>query len=268
MTNTQLSIHLRDDMGIINVDSEITERLAISVEAALSKLFGYYKYERIILRISSPGGLLGALRHILEYIENWRHKGYLVETEVTFCAASAAAVLLSFGEVGSRTAHRHTSVLYHHSRVGGTASVITASGANYLASLLASTDQNLLLRLITHIVKGSGGIQAFSNQGSARCQLLRINSADISLALELPVEAKRPLWFMPILAMYRGLGEKSNHDAYRKYLAKRMESDTPMELREAYALCLIDRVHGVPELQFLPETRPVHIQSLEHLPAP
>lgn len=268
MTTTQVNIHLRDDIGIIEIDSEITERLAISVEAALAKLFGYYKYERIILRISSPGGLLGALRHILEYIQNWRFKGYLVETEVTFCAASAAAVLLSFGEVGSRTAHRHTSVLYHHSRVGGTASVITASGANYLASLLASTDQKLLLRLITHVVKGSGGIRAFSIQGSARCDLLSIYSEDISIALELSSSGeKRPRWLKPILAMYRVIGEKSNHDAYRQYLAKRMESDTPMDLREAYALCLIDRVHGVPALQFLPETSPVQIQSPEHLPS-
>lgn len=268
MTNTQVNIHLHDDIGIIDVDSEITERLAISVEVALAKLFGYYKYERIILRISSPGGLLGALRHILEYIQNWRLKGHLVETEVTFCAASAAAVLLSFGDVGSRTAHRHTSVLYHHSRVGGTASVITASGANYLASLLASTDQNLLLRLITHVVKGSGGIRAFSIQGSARCELLSVHSEDISMALELPAGVKRPQWFKPILHMYRGIGEKLNHDAYRQYLAKRMESDTPMDLREAYALCLIDRVHGVPALQFLPETSPVQIQSPQHLPEP
>lgn len=268
MSDTPVSIILRDDIGIINVNSEITERLATSVEAGMEKLFGYYQYERITLRISSPGGLLNALRHILQYVQGWRSKGHTVETEVTFTAASAAAMLLSFGEFGFRTAHRHTSLLYHHSRVGGTTSLITATGANQLASILTSTDQSMLLGLVHHVVNGSGGIRGLCSQGSARCALLSNRSAAIALSLELSSEKRPPPWLKTISAMYRGVGEKSNHGAYLHYMAKRMETDSRMDLREAYALCLIDNIHCVPELQLLPETNPGRIQSPEHLPAP
>ena len=268
MNNTAVSIILRDDIGIIDVNSEITERLATSVEAGLEKLFGYYQYERIILRISSPGGLLNALSHILQYIQKWRDKGHTVETEVTFTAASAAAMLLSFGEFGLRTAHRHTTLLYHHSRVGGTTSSITAIGANQLASILTSTDQNMLLGLVHHIVNGSGGIRGLCNHGSTRCALLSNKGAAIAAALELSLEKRPPPWLKVISAMYRGVDEKYNHGAYLRYMAKRMETDTRMDLREAYALCLIDNIHCVPELQLLPETNPGHIQSPQYLPAP
>jgi ATP-dependent protease ClpP protease subunit len=268
MKNAPVSIILRDDIGIINVECEITEGLATTVEAGLEKLFGYYKYERIILRISSPGGLLSALRHILQYIQKWRVNGHTVETEVTFTGASAAAMLLSFGEFGLRTAHRHTTLLYHHSRVGGTTSSITATGANQLASILTSTDQSMLLGLVHHIVNGSGGIRGLCSQGSARCALLSNQGVAIALALELCSEKKPPPWLKVISGMYREVGENSNQRAYLRYLAKRMETDTRMDLREAYALCLIDNVHCVPDLQLLPETNPSRIQSPEHMPAP
>lgn len=266
MKNAPISIILRDDIGIINIESEITEGLATTVEAGLEKLFGYYKYERIILRISSPGGRLNALRHILQYIQKWRDKGHTVETEVTFTAASAAAMLVSFGEFGLRTAHRHTALLYHHSRVGGTTSSITATGANQLATMLTSTDRSMLLGLVNHVVSGSGGIRELCSLGSARCALLCNQNAAIALALELPLGKKPPPWLKVISAMYREVGENSNHRAYLRYLSKRMETDTQMDLREAYALCLIDNVHSAPELQLLPETNPDRIQSHQRSP--
>ena len=248
-----VKITLRDDHAVLEMNSEVSESLALTVESGLEKLFSYYQYERVVLRVNSPGGLLSALRHILECMQGWRDKGLKIETEVSFCAASAAAVLLSFGEVGTRKAHRHSTVLYHHSRIGGTASVITASGANCLATLLKSTDQSLITRLVSHLAVGTGGVQAFSAQGVMRCELLSSKGSDIERALELPVDLKALRWQKQTASMYRDIAKKRSIEVYRRHLAMRMEADTPMDLREAYVLCLIDKVHGVPELQMLAE---------------
>jgi len=247
MTDT-LKLTLLDDHCVIDMCSEVTERAALEIESAFEKLFSYYKYERAVFRVNSPGGLLSALRHILEYVENWRATGVKIETQVTFCAASAAAVLVSFGEIGTRTAHRHSSMLYHHSRIGGTASVITASGANYLASLLKSTDHGLVNHLVSHIARGLGGPILFASQGEMRCKLLATQGATIAHKLELNADVSSLRWLKPTANMFRELGKKGSLDLYRRHLARRMDADTSMDLREAYALCLIDCVHGVPEL--------------------
>lgn len=252
MTVSPIQITLHDNVARLDINSEITENLATAMEAGLEKLFHYYKYDRIVLRINSPGGLLNALRHMLQYMQHWRNRGCLIDTEVTFSAASAAAVLLSFGQVGSRTAHQHTSLLFHHARISGTTNAITATGAKNIASALKTTDQGLLLRLVEHVVAGSGGTAAYCAQGIARCDLLSNQAAAIANALELPTDKKSPSWLKSIAKMYLDVDAKKNPAPYMRYLAARMEIDSPMDLREAYVLCLLDRVYGAPELCFLP----------------
>ena len=255
MTDTT-KITYRDDHCAIDMNSDVSEGAALALESAFEKLFCYYQYERVVLRVNSPGGLLSALRHILQCVEGWRAGGYKIETEVTFCAASAAAVLLSFGEIGTRTAHRHSNVLYHHSRIGGTASVITANGANYLASLLKSTDHGLVKRLVSHIAGSLGGVLAFGVQGELRCKLLMNEGAVIARSLELEADSNALRWLKATSSMYRDMAKKGSIEVYRRHLAKRMDADSSMDLREAYALCLIDRVHGVSELSMLPQATP------------
>ncbi len=264
----QVKITLYDDHATLEMNAEVTEGLALAIEAGLEKLFNYYQYERIILRVNSPGGPLSALRHILEYMQVWRDKGLKIETEVTFCAASAAAVLLSFGEVGTRTVHKHSTVLYHHSRIGGNASVITASGANYLATLLKSTDQSIVTRLVSHIASGNGGIQKFCHQGSLRCEMLSSNSMDIAQQLELNAGPIALRWLKQTTTMYRDVGKKKSLDVYRRHLSKRMDEDSAMDLREAYALCLIDSVHGVPALSIRTEPKPLTAECAMHVLTP
>lgn len=254
MTVSPIQITLHDSIARLDINAEITENLATAMEAGLQKLFHYYKYDRIVLRINSPGGLLNALRHMLQYIQQWRNRGCLIETEVTFCAASAAAVLLSFGQVGSRTAHQHTSLLFHHARISGTTNVITATGAKNIASALKTTDQGMLLRLVEHVVAGSGGTAAHCAQGIARCDLLSNQAAAIASALELPTDKKSPSWLKSIAKMYLDVDAQKNSAPYMRYLAARMEIDSPMDLREAYALCLLDQVHGAPDLRFISPT--------------
>lgn len=265
MNSSPISYSLQDDHGKIHINSEITEELALALEQGLEKIFGYYQYERVTLRINSPGGLLTGLQHILEYIDHWRAQGRQVQTEVTFRAASAAALLLALGEVGTRTVHRHTCVLFHHTRIDATSSAITAGGANYLASMLLRTDTGLLMQVANHLVRGVGGFDAFCAQGLSRCEILRTHADAIAHALRIPEGGRHPRWLAAINTMYRENQVKNTTAVYRKYLEKRFDQNTPMDLREGYALNLLDCIHGVPEMGSIQKKNEPKLREQPHL---
>ena len=90
------------DHAELTLNAEITEPSALALESALGSLFRYYQYPAVVLRINYNGGELIALHHILKSLESWRAAGRQILTEASFRAGSAAAVLLSLGDVGSR----------------------------------------------------------------------------------------------------------------------------------------------------------------------
>ena len=250
-----LTLSYQEFEGRIDISGEFTEALALGIEQALAKLFGYYQYERVVLRINSPGGQLMGLTHIVQCVEYWRSQGREIHTEASFQAASAAALLLVLGEVGSRTVQRYTTVLFHHTRIGGSSSAITAGSANQIASILRRTDHGLLRRVVTHVVNGLGSVKAHRDEGLTRCEVLRQHEDLLATEFDTPTVGRIPKWLTAISATYRECELKNTTVAYQRYLEKRMELDTPMDIREAYALNLIDCVHGVP--QFTPR----HVDS-------
>ena len=256
MTVQNIAISLQDDEGRIDLNSEVTEELAQALDRGLEKLFAYYHYQRVVLRINSPGGRLLALEHILECIGTWRARGHEIHTEATFCAGSAAALLLAQGEVGSRSVHRHTSVLFHHTRVDGAASAITAGRANHLASMLTRTDHGRVKRVAEHAIAGYEGFETLCRVGQQRCDILRTNFGAIAESLGCPVDRRHPRWLTAIHKLYAQGQATDNTAAYQRYLEKRFDQDTFMDLREAYALNLLDNVRGVAYFDLSPTKGP------------
>lgn len=248
MNTLPLTMRYLGDEGKLEINSEITEGLALGIETALGQFFTYYQYPRVTLRINSPGGSLLGLTHILQSVEQWRAAGQEVRTEATFLAASAGALLLALGEVGSRTVQRHTTLLFHHTRVGGSRAAITAGSADQLAEILRKKDLGLLQRLVTHVADGFGGVGVFAQEGVARCDLLKQQSAAFHEGLNISSESRSTRWIQSISSIHLDCAAHNSIAAYQRYLKKRLEFDTPMDIREAYALNLIDRVYGVPEL--------------------
>lgn len=251
MTSQPISYSLHDDRCVINLSGEINEEMALALQIGLEKFFDYYQYERVTVSINSPGGLVNALRHIIECIQDRRTRGHKISTEGTFCTASAAALLLTFGEIGDRIVRRHTNVLFHHSRVGAASSAITAGGATHLASILKSCDQGMLKLAVNHIIYGFGGIDGHQREGLARCNLLSTEAYSIANRLGIQPQVKVPIWLKSVRTMYRDGLEKKGVAAYIRCLERRFEQDTAMDLREAYALNLLDKIHDVPELRYL-----------------
>ncbi|RFO96680.1 hypothetical protein DIC66_11715 [Rhodoferax lacus] len=235
--------------GTLEINTDISEASAIEIEKHLERLFGYYHYEQVTLKINSPGGAVIGLEHILECVERWRTAGRSVQTLAMFRAASAAAMLMALGEVGSRTAHRNTSLLYHHARVGSNAYTLTSGVADKLAAVLKVVDQGLVQRLVNHCNQGFGGGLGLAVEGAVRCQMLHTQGLEIAQDLGVS-EERRPLkWLKPVVRMWADCQARQTLAPYTKHLSTRMEEDASMDLREAWALGLLDRVKGVPRLE-------------------
>ena len=83
--------------GTVDMDSVLA--LCDEIDLAIS----YYQYPQVVVELESPGGDLRALDHYTSRLTGWRQKYDLrVATLGLGNVASAAAVMLSLGDVGSR----------------------------------------------------------------------------------------------------------------------------------------------------------------------
>jgi ATP-dependent protease ClpP protease subunit len=235
--------------GTLEVNTDISEASAIGIGKHLDRLFGYYHYECVTLKLNSPGGAVVGLEYILECIDSWRLRGRRVQTLAMFRASSAAALLMSLGEVGSRTAHRNSDLLFHHSRIGSTQYALTSGRADKLATALKIVDQEMTQRLVAHCSKGFGGDSDLASEGTTRCQMLRDQGPEIAQDLCVS-EPRAPLkWLKPVVRMWADCQTRNSLTPFTKHLVERFEEDSSMDLREAWALGLLDRVKGAARLE-------------------
>ena len=240
---------LGEQEGSLEINTEISEASAIEIEKHLDRFFGYYHYERVTLKLNSPGGALVGLEHIFDCIGRWRERGREVHSLVMFRAASAAALLLALGEVGSRTAHRNSALLFHHARLAGAQYTLTSGAAGQMASTLKIIDQKIVHRIVEHCRSGFGAGMGLALEGALRCQWLRDQGPEIALELGV-TDTRRPLkWLSPVARMWADCVARSSFTPFSKHLAERFDEDSGMDLREAWALCLLDQIKGVTRLQ-------------------
>ena len=108
-------------------------------------------FDEILLRISSPGGQISALRYWVESMRELQDGGLTLATHAVTTVGSAAAVMLSLGDV--RTAHRKSTLLYHMGRLPGVDGALTAKGAKSIASALSSADDEIIDLLVARAAR-------------------------------------------------------------------------------------------------------------------
>ena len=74
--------------------------------------------------------------------------------------------MLSHGHVGTRLAHKHTSMLYHHKWVGRNAPVLSAGLADILANTMRRIDARLVGGLVDHFVPGFVSVSRLTEEGT------------------------------------------------------------------------------------------------------
>ena len=242
--------YMGPDKAVVVYEGAICHAGAAALIQMLESLFGYYHYRRVDLRLESPGGSVEAMNYMLRQIGRHEQEGRVVAVSTTFMCASAAAVLLAMGQWGDRRVDQSTALLFHTARVDSNLHGMTAAVSNSIFQTLLVADQRLVSMLVGRMLHETGSELALSELIRSRLQQVETDWSKLDCCLGLSKINKegraRPDWARALAKIARPeLQDGKFTVALKKHLYLRMQQDVRMDLREAYALCLIDEVEGV-----------------------
>lgn len=123
----------------------------------IESFINHYYYNHVVLEIDSNGGELQSLLYYIHKLKGWRKAGVMIETVALTQCASAAALMLSLGDIGHRYAMPRSNILYHNARVYASNQVPLTSGSlEKLRSSLSRADAEMLVELLHHLYPGLG----------------------------------------------------------------------------------------------------------------
>jgi hypothetical protein len=197
----------------------------------------------------------------LEYLGAWRQRGYAIHTRGVVTCASAAALLLAFGDHGGRHIHRSTELLFHFSRVNLGSQFLTAARAAQLTMVLQRTDEDMLDALVDHVIgqDAHGGslavaeyrVKAYARR--AKLATLRPGADNVAGS-----SYRKRLEQLGQLIGEPDAIEGLRHRLHT-YLRSRFEDEQLMDHTEAYVLNLVDHVEGLTAgTKLSPNTLPCH----------
>lgn len=261
---TTITVDFSSQTAVLSINGVISEETALEFERRLESLFDYYQYRSLQVDINSPGGSHSGLFHILFVMSRARKQGLRIHCKSTFLAASAGALLLALGEVGSRTVHCYTTVLFHYCRAQNLPQV-TADSAQHISQAMQQADQTVLTFIQQHLLSGFGGEQALVQEGIARCKLLLQAKGVTNRTTTIGDYAA----IKGVLAMWQRVETskaKAPLSIYEQALKKLFLVDRPLDVGSAYALGLIDLVEGRSEIEpfaNLDNTNETHFVKIE-----
>ena len=231
------------------IDAELVEAVCTELELG----FAYYKYKEIKLGLNSPGGEYHAMQTLMTQIRHYAHDNHQVHVQAGQMCASAAAFLLANANWGTRRVQVDTQLLFHWTRANMAPGLaMTGDLAAGLARNLNALDQMLITQLVESLCAGAGGESALIYTIESR--LFGVQQAWDQVESVMQRNAMAPAskdraWVMALqrnLRRWRSASEnRKKLSGLTHYLKLRFEKDSMMDLREAYALCLIDEIGGV-----------------------
>jgi hypothetical protein len=214
----------------------------------LANAFEYYQYDRVNIQLESPGGKASSLESLMRVISKWERAKKEVTIRSEFQCASAAALLLSLSHWGQRRVDRGTTLIYHFVRIDSSIKNLTATQAEGVAHALENMDQQMLSRLLIRLQTNADGPQGLLSTIRQRLAFLDQHWSWIDEQMPTSMFSKkagvnRPPWHKALGVFCKeGLKTDRAMSLYEKHLFQRFRLDTPMDLREAYVLCLIDQI--------------------------
>lgn len=147
---------------VIRLTGDIDMPVAYSLLDELNLLHGYYQFRTVDLHLDSPGGSADALQAIVHGLIPWSSgEGRVLKTFGMNEVASAAAIILSFGTVGHRTASRRSRLLYHSVRaVPRDASAHTVASLRVATKRLERWDKLFVDLLAEHTLGSNANVEA------------------------------------------------------------------------------------------------------------
>ena len=168
---------------VINFSEPVSGAACIDLIDRIRALRDDLFFAEVQLRLSSPGGEVSALEYFVEAARDIRSGGFRIDTHAVTRVSSAAAVMLSLGDI--RTAHPKAALLYHTGRVAGVRGAVTATQAASIADALNNVDDEIIGLLAERVADSS------SPAGTTPSE--RFSPADWQVIGRLsPANARRP----------------------------------------------------------------------------
>jgi ATP-dependent protease ClpP protease subunit len=134
--------------GRILFNSEVNSKSVQKLLLYLEEGFNYYQYNIIEIQLTSPGGEIRPMYHLIDNIHRYKNLGKIVATTALYNVASAAALILSSGSVHYRSAAFNSSILYHYSRAyTHEGKVITYEKAKNYTNILSKENEFIIKQL-------------------------------------------------------------------------------------------------------------------------
>jgi ATP-dependent protease ClpP protease subunit len=153
----QHSVRFEQQRGIVRFCGPVDTAQIFALCDEIDSLIDHYFYNHITLEIDSNGGELQSLLYYIQKLKGWRRDGVRIETVALTQCASAAALMLSFGDIGHRYAMPRSKILYHNARVYSSNQIpLTSESLEKLRSSLSRADAELLVALLNHLFSELG----------------------------------------------------------------------------------------------------------------
>ena len=147
-----VTFHHRGDRGVVNFSGDLDFGSCLELAESIEVLVDAYHYDLVQIDVASPGGLLSAFDHFKLVLERYQARGVCFVTRVVSSAGSAAAVMVSLGDV--RVAEPGARLLYHGAR-GLNEVPSTAEATAALHATLLRADDGLTSCLVERAIRGA-----------------------------------------------------------------------------------------------------------------
>lgn len=153
----QHSVRYEQQRAIVRFCGPVNTAQIFCLCDEIDSFVDHYYYTHVTLEIDSNGGELQSLLYYIQRLKGWRRAGIKIETVALTQCASAAALMLSLGDIGHRYAMPRSKLLYHNVRVYASDQVPLTSGSlEKLQSSLNNADAEMLVALLNHLFAGLG----------------------------------------------------------------------------------------------------------------
>lgn len=150
--NSRVIRRYKSDMMFIRLQGPIENESVFQLCDEINLAVDYYHYRKIEIELDSPGGSVDSLEYYLGHLARWRKNRIAVSTLAMTKVASAAAIILSMGDIGKRRAYPSSQILYHDSRIFGSGEIgWTKAQLETQRAQLEETDNRLMTHLIQHV---------------------------------------------------------------------------------------------------------------------
>lgn len=249
----RIEVSMNEKTLTLTLNGQLTDASVRGLIKELDYGFDYYQFPQITVCLDSPGGEYLAMHRLLNAFKARRLSNRAVHVHAAHMCASAAALVLAYGTWGKRTVEPDTHLLFHWTRATFEAGqVLTSDSAAILARGLSTVDQKTLAQLVTAMSEGAGGVNALLDTMMSRLQEVLDHWVPIAATLHSEMDRRSVKQFAWVKEMQRNIKRWSAEcDATKQtkgivtFLKSHFERDQMMDLRQAYAMCLIDRVQGV-----------------------